>query len=235
MSFSSYFIEFRKERNLTQKDLAKILKISNTSLRNIEKGRTAIPNYDIFYSLVKYMGGDPIQIAYDIFFKNSKEDYDHDFVEINKRYLANRWVYCQVINIAPRFIYKKDQVLTLDGTYWKAGFPYYKVAIRNINTKEYMKAISSEEKTERIIELIFRDSSFIEYIDDLDHIREVRFVLDRENADDCLIFEEIKKIRLKNLGREVEVSFVLFDPIKMRMVDDKYLHYVTKKKSLIVL
>lgn len=235
MSFSNYFIELRKEKDLTQKDLAKILKISNTSLRNIEKGRTTIPNYDIFYSLVKYVGGDPIQIAYDIFFKNSKEEYDHDFVEINKRYLANRWVYCQVIEIAPRFIYKKDQVLTLDGMYWKAGFPYYKAVIRNINRNEYLEAINSEEKTERIIELIFRDSSFIEYIDDLNHIREVRFILDRDNSDDCLIFEEIKKTKIKNLGREVEISFVLFDPIKMKIGDDNYLHYVTNKKSIIAL
>ena len=233
MSFSNYFIQLRKDRNLSQNELAKILKISNTSVRNIEKGRTAIPSHEIFDSLTDYVGGDPVKIAYDIFFENEIEEYGHKLQEINKQYLANRWTYYHIIDIAPRFIYKKNEVLTLDGTFWKAGFPYYKVALRNIDRDQYIDAIRSDQKDEELRDLIFRDTSFVDYIDELGYIKEIRFVLDSMNSDDCMIFDEIKKIQFRNLGKEVEISFRMFNTETMRIDQDNPVCYVTNKKTLI--
>ena len=68
MSFSTYFREVRKENCLSQDDLARILHISNTSIRNIETGRTVVPNQDIFYKLVEYLKEDSREIAYRAFF-----------------------------------------------------------------------------------------------------------------------------------------------------------------------
>ena len=55
MSFSTYFREVRKEKGLSQDGLARILNISNTSVRNIETGRTGVPNHEIFDRLVDYL------------------------------------------------------------------------------------------------------------------------------------------------------------------------------------
>ncbi|MBR4461580.1 MAG: helix-turn-helix domain-containing protein [Erysipelotrichaceae bacterium] len=233
MSFSTYFKELRKDRKLSQDELAKLLKVSNSQIRNIETGRTKLPRHELFDSLVKYVGGDPIDIAYDIFFKNEETEYDHKLKEIHKIYLASRWRYYDVINVAPRFIYKKDKLLVFDGLYWKSGFPYYKVLLGNYDRDKYLSAINDPDKDDKLRELIFKETLFLEDLANPEHIKEIRFILDKNNPDDCNIYYELEKINLINLGKEFEVCYLLYDT-DARIIDSRSSkYYVTNKKTII--
>ena len=231
MSFSKYLKELRQEKHLSQNELAKILKVSNSSIRNIEAGRTKLPRHEMFYNLADYVGGDPIDLAYNIFFQN-EEEYSHEFREINKVYLASMWDYQCIITLAPHYIYDKDKILTFDGLYWKAGFPYYRVLLGYYDKKKYLAAVNSKDKKNKLRDVIFSETLFIDDLENLEHVKEIRFVLDKDDQEDRMIFTELSRISLFNLGKEVEISYVLFDTkTKKYGTDGK--HYVTRKRSRI--
>ncbi len=231
MSFSTYLKELRREKCLSQNELAKILKVSNSSIRNIEAGRTKLPRHEMFYNLADYVGGDPIDLAYDIFFRNEEEEYNHKFRVINKIFLASTWEHYFVIVPAPHFIYDNDKVMTFDGLYWKSGFPYYRVLLGYYNKKKYLAAINSKDKTNKLKEAIYSETLFIDDLENPEHIKEIRFILDKDDPDDRMVFEELSKIKLFNLGKEVEISYVLFDTKKKTYDSKTEKHYVTRKKS----
>ncbi len=233
MSFSTYFKEIRKDRKLSQDELAKLLKVSNSQIRNIESGRTKLPRHELFMNLAEYIGGDPIDIAYDIFFENEEEEYNHKLREIHKIYLASRWRFFDVINVAPRLIYKNNKLLTFDGLYWKSGFPYYKVLLGYYDRSKYLSAINSPEKEDKLRELIFKETLFFEDLADPKHIKEIRFILDKKSPDDCKIYNELEKIKLINLGKTFEICCLLYDT-DARILDSRSSkHYVTDKKTII--
>ena len=230
MSFSKYFKELRKERNLTQNDLAKILKASSSQIRNIESGRTKIPRQEMFYSLIDYIHEDPIDVAYNIFYADEIEDYNHESSEINKLYLTCRWCNYNVLDIAPTFIYKNNQAKTVDGIFWKAGFPYYRVLLGNFNKERYLDALDSQDKLK---EVIFSETLFVEDLKDCEYVKEIRFVLDKHDPEQRNIFKELKKISLSNLGKEYEISYLLFDTDTRKYDPESGKHYITGKKSII--
>ena len=123
--------------------------------------------------------------------------------------------------------------MTFDGLYWKSGFPYYRVLLGYYNKKKYLAAINSKDKTNKLKEAIYSETLFIDDLENPEHIKEIRFILDKDDSDDRVVFEELRKIKLFNLGKEVEISYVLFD-VKKKTYDSKTeKHYVTRKKSRI--
>ncbi len=233
MSFSTYFREVRKENRLSQDDLARILHISNTSIRNIETGRTVVPNQDIFYKLVEYLKEDSREIAYRAFFGNETEEFGRQLNEINKRYMAHMWICFAVLQIAPAFNYRNERVMKFDGIYWKSGFPYYRVLVGNYHKEKYLNALKEEDKTEALERAIFSETQFIEGLKDFEHIKEIRFVMDKQDEENAKIFSELKKVRMKNLGKEYDISYVLFCPDRDKYNPDFDKHYVTIRKSKI--
>lgn len=233
MSFSTYFREVRKEKGLSQDGLARILNISNTSVRNIETGRTGVPNHEIFDRLVDYLKEDPAEIAYRAFFGHEGEEFGRRLNEVSKRYMAYLWLCYDVLDIAPTFIYRNDRAMKFDGIFWKGGFPYYRVLIGNFHKEKYLAALEEKDKTEALERAVFSETQFIEGLKDLGHVKEIRFVLDKTDTGDVKIFDELRKVSMTNLGKEYEVSYVLFNPTSKEYETDSDKHYITKKKSKI--
>ena len=233
MSFSSYFKKIRKDNKLTQKQLASILDVSETSIRNIETGKTLFVRHDLFNNLVSFVNKDPSDVAYAVFFENDREEYGHALSEINKSYLASIWNNDYVFIPAPHFKTSKNTEVVLDAVFWKSEHPYNKVLLGNISKEQYCTALNDVNKADSLRDLIFRETLIIERIDDLENIREIRFILDNNDPQDKLIYKEISKIKFRNLGRIVDISYLLFDKTTNSNNKKQDIYYVTDRRSKI--
>lgn len=231
MSFSTYFKKIREEKNLTQNQFAEAIHASNSAVRNIEKERSSTLQFETFCNLVNYLGKSMEQVAYEVFF-SPDEQYDYPITNLSKHYLASR--YCRRCMISPAHsIISKDNVMIRpQGIFWIAGSPYYRVLIEEISKSRYLAAIRDRNKTEKLMNLVFSETLLYDSISSKDHIKEVRFLLDGNDIDHQIIFNEIRNIVIPNLGRNFHISFVLYDRDKSLDESDREKHYITIKKTL---
>ncbi len=229
MSYSTYFKKLREEKGLAQNRFAEAIHASYSTVRNIEKERSSSLQFETFLNLVEYTGKPMEQVAYEVFF--SPEDrYDHPIRSLSKHYLASR--YCRRCVISPAHSVEKTDGRKIDsqGAFWIAGSPYYRVLIEGIRKNRYLSAIRSDNRTEKLMKLVFSETLPYEGISSQEYIRELRFVLDARSDDHRAIFSELKKITIANLGNSFHISYVLYDPDKDRNGIDPEKHYITIKK-----
>lgn len=72
-NFSSYLNQLRTSRNLTQKELASFLDVSEDTIYNIERGTTKTPYSKLLSKLSAYTGKKEYEVLRDIVFFNDKE------------------------------------------------------------------------------------------------------------------------------------------------------------------
>ena len=231
MSYSSYFRKLRKDRKLSQQELADILGVSSSQISNIENGRSKGIRQDMMNALVEFVGKDPLDIAYDIFFRYEPVDSVHRISEINRRYLSSLWNKDRVISFTQKFDTKDNAEIIFDGVFWKDSKPYNRILLGNFHKKKYLSAISKKDKISELRKTILLDTLILENLADLENIVEFRFVLDSEDPDDVLIFNEIKNISFINLGKNIEISYLLFDRKKENNNSKQDIHYVTDRRS----
>lgn len=230
MSFSKYIKDIRSEKGLSQTDLAKILKISPTSIKNIESSRTKYPKYQLFFNLRNYLKESDFTVAKGILFNDEVNDYGVNVNSLIKDYLTYVWAAQRPIDINVPYKTISGNSENFIAYFWKAGLPYYKVIIADYNREKFKKAIQSNNPN-ALFNCIMEETRFYNFIDNTNSLKEIRFVLDKNNKDDCYIMDNIKELeKLSNLGKLADVSFVLFDPIKYKY-DTKDKVYITNRLS----
>lgn len=230
MAFSRYCRELRKKKELSQLELSKILGLSESQLRNLEKERTKLPRLEVFQRLAEYMDKDVFDVAYDVFFNDDGlKKTDDPFIELNRKYLVSRWLDGYLLEPYAVLTGNNDLQMHFDGSFWKMGNGHKKCLIGCCNRDIYLSALNDPKKTGSLKKAVFLDSFFIEELANMDSFREVRFVLDKNNVSDCRIFSEIKNIRFVNLGKNIDISYVLFDPVSKQVGSKSELHYVTDR------
>ena len=230
MAFSRYCLELRKRKELSQLELSEILGLSFSQLRNLEKERTKLPRPEVFQRLAEYLGKDVFDIAYDVFFNDDGQKMTNDpSVEINRKYLVSRWFDGYLLEPYTTFTCSNGQQKRFEGSFWKMGYGRKRCLIGNCHRETFLSALNDPDKANSLRKAVFSDSFFIENLTNIDSFREVRFVLDKNNDTDCRIFNEIKNIRFVNLGKSIDISFVLFDPDSKGSSPNTELHYVTNR------
>lgn len=230
MAFSQYCLELRKKKELSQLELSKILGLSESQLRNLEKERTKLPRLEVFQRLAEYLGNDIFDVVYDVFFNDDGQKMTDDpSIEINRRYLVSRWLDGYLLEPYTIFTCSDGQQMRFQGSFWKMGYGHKRCLIGSYHRETFLSALNDRDKTNCLKKAVFLDSFFIENLTDIDFFREVRFVLDKSNDTDCRIFNEIKNIRFVNLGKNIDISYVLFVPDSKCSSPDTKLHYVTNR------
>lgn len=230
MAFSRYCLELRKRKELSQLELSEILGLSFSQLRNLEKERTKLPRLEVFQRLAEYLGKDVFDVAYDVFFNDDGQKMTNDpSVEINRKYLVGRWFDGYLLEPYTTFTCSNGQQMRFEGSFWKMGYGRKRCLIGNYHREIFLSALNDPDKANSLRKAVFSDSFFIENLTNIDSFREVRFVLDKSNDTDCRIFNEIKIIRFVNLGKYIDISFVLFDPDFKCSSSNTELHYVTNR------
>ena len=230
MAFSRYCLKLRKNRELSQLELSEILGLSESQLRNLEKERTKLPRPEVFQKLAEYLDKDVFDVAYDVFFNDDGLKKTNDpFIELNRKYLVSRWFDGYLLEPNTILVDSNSLQMHFDGSFWKMGYGHKKCLIACCNRKTYLSALNDPDKTGSLKKAVFSDSFFIEELANINSFREIRFVLDKNNDTDCRIFNEIKNIRLVNLGKNIDVSYVLFDPDSKQVGLKSELHYATDR------
>ena len=230
MSFSTYFKKLRKEKGLTQNQFAEAIHASNSTVRNFEKRRSSMLQYETFCNLVDYVGKPMEKVAYEVFF-SSEDKYDYPITSLSEHYLASRFCRRCVISPAHSVVREDGTRINSQGAFWIAGYPYYRILVEGISKRKYIAAINSDNKTEKLMQLIFSETLPYNNIIDQEYIEEVRFVLDGSSSDECIIFNELKNITIPNLGNSFQISYVLYSQDKDLNGIDPQKHYITIKKN----
>lgn len=231
MSFATYFKLVRKEKHLTQNQFAEAINACNSAVRNIEAGRTASPQYEIFSNLAKFLSLSEEEVAYNVFF--SKEDmYDHPISPLAAHYLASRYTKRMVIFPARAVLDTEGNAIDTEGVIYKTGYPLYRILLTNIPKEKYLSAIRSKDKSDRLMKLVFSETLPFDKISEMEYIKEIRFLLDARNSDERMIFNELKKISISNLGNIFDIGYFLYDPEKDINGVDPEKTYVTNKRSI---
>ena len=234
MAFSRYCLELRRKKELSQLELSEILGLSFSQLRNLEKERTKLPKPEVFQRLAEYLGKDVFDVAYDVFFNDDGQKMTDDpSIEINRNYLVSRWLDGYMLDPNICFTADNGRQMQFDGSFWAPSHGRRKCLIGYCHQDAYLSALDDLDKTNSLKKAIISDSFFIETLDDTDSIKEVRFVLDKNSETDRHIFSEIKNIHLFNLGKNIDISYVLFDSNSKRSDSQPELHYVTGRSSKI--
>ena len=230
MAFSRYCRELRKKKELSQLELSKILGLSFSQLRNLEKERTKLPRPEVLQRLAEYLGKDVFDIAYDVFFNDDGQKTASDpAVEINRRYLVSRWFDGYILDPYIVLTDNDGQQLHFDGSFRKSGFGDKRCLIGRCHRDTYLSVLNDPNQSDSLKKAVFSESFFIEKLNDTYPFREVRFVLDKNSDTDRRIFNEIKNIFFINLGKNIDISFVLYDPDSKYSSPDTKLHYVTSR------
>ena len=230
MAFSRYCLELRKNKELSQLELSKILGLSFSQLRNLEKERTKFPRPEVLQRLAEYLGKDVFDVAYDVFFNDDGKNMASDpAIEINRRYLVSRWFDGYILDPYIVLTDNDGQQLHFDGSFRKSGFGDKRCLIGCCHRDAYLSALNDPNQSDSLKKAVFSETFFIEKLNDTYPFREVRFVLDKSNDIDRRIFNEIKNICFINLGKNIDISFVLFDSDSKYSRSDTELHYVTNR------
>ena len=230
MSFSTYFKLVRNEKHLTQNQMAEALRVCNSAVRNIEAGRTTLPQYEMFLNLAEFLGLSREEVAYNALF-SSEDRYDRPVDSLIARYLSNCFSKRCVISPASTVLNSEDNRIPAEGVFWKAGYPHYRVLLSRISKNNYLSAIKSENKTEKLMKLVFSETLQYDKIIEKEYIKEVRFVLDERSKDESIIFNELKKIIISNLGNSFCISYELYNPEKDHSIIEPEKYYITPRKS----
>ena len=231
MSYSSYFKKLRKDRKLSQKDLAAALGVTNIQISNLEIEKSKTIRQDLFDGLVSFVKQDPQDIAYDIFFREDPVDSNHPISEINRRYLSSLWNKDRILTFAQKFASKDNNDIYFDAVFWSSDKPYYKVLLGNFRKNKYLSAIRKTDKAKELKKTILLETMILEELNDTTGIYEFRFVLDSDDPDSSQIFKEISSISFINLGKHIDISYLLFDRKKETKNIKQSIHYVTDRKS----
>lgn len=234
MAFSRYCLKLRKKKELSQLELSEILGLSFSQLRNLEKERTKLPRPEVFQRLAEYLGKDVFDVAYDVFFNDDgQKTTDDPFTEINRNYLVSRWLDGFILDPNICFSAGNGQQMQFDGSFWMPRYGSRICLIGHYHRDVYLSALNGPNEADDLKKAVISDSFFIEKINDMRSVREVRFVLDKNNDNDCRIFNEIKNIRLFNLGKNIDISYTLFDSESKHSDSQPELHYATDRSSKI--
>ena len=234
MAFSRYCLELRRKKELSQLELSEILGLSFSQLRNLEKERTKLPKLEVFQRLAEYLGKDVFDVAYDVFFNDDGQKMTDDpSIEINRNYLVSRWLDGYILDPNIFFTADNGQQMQFDGSFWMPRYRSRICLIGHYRRDVYLSALNGPNEADDLKKAVISDSFFIEKINEMGSVREVRFVLDKNNDNDCRIFNEIKNIRLFNLGKNIDISYVLFDSESKHSGLQFELHYATDRSSII--
>ena len=86
MHFAEYMKNLRKEKSLTQQQMAEILDVSVQSIKMIENGHTKFPSKKVMERLCEYLDLFPVEIAEKILF------WDDIFEEDEQGFAASRYI-----------------------------------------------------------------------------------------------------------------------------------------------
>ena len=230
MSFSTYFKLVRNEKHLTQNQMAEALRVCNSAVRNIEAGRTTLPQYEMFLNLAEYLGLSKEEVAFNALF-SSEDKYNRPIDLLITHYLSYCFSKRCVISPAPTVLDTEGNKIFSEGIFWKAGYPHYRVLLSRISKNKYLTAIRSDDKAEKLMKLIFSETIPYDKISETEYIKEVRFVLDKKSKDETMIYKELENISVLNLGNSFCISYELFDPEKDHCDIEPEKYYMTKRKS----
>lgn len=231
MSFSKFIKDYREQNKLNQSQVAERFGVSNTTINDIEIGKTTFPNPALKEKIDKIFGiENSINTTYRILF-NEKQDPGYIFEEKYKKFLAIRKNFYYHIDIDYPCKTKSGNKLNLLAVLWLPKITYYKLIVANYNRNSFLKALNSLNKNpDALIHAIISETKFFEDILHKTQYKEIRFILDKNNKDDRSIFKEISKIKMENHGKLADISFQLFDAIKG--YSDKDIYYVTDHSSI---
>lgn len=236
MAFSRYCLELRKSRGLSQLELSEILGLSFSQLRNLEKERSKLPKPEVIQRLAGYLDKDVFDVVYDIYFNDDgRQDACDPSVANNRTYLVSKLFDGYTIESYTSFTDNNDQQVQFEGSFWKTGYPNKRCLVCTCHRNMYLSASDHQNKTEALKKAILSDTFFVENLTDTDSFVEVRFILDKNNETDRHIYNEIRNIRLVNVGKKVDISYVLFDSERKYNNSNAELHYITNKTTSIKL
>lgn len=205
MAFDIYLKKIRKENDINQTQMAKLLDISRTAIKLIENGSTKYPSKKVLNNLATFLSETEINVISDILFGDSAEVIDENELFIC-HYLA--YMYLDGWNIVEHpYIYSiwNNYSIEFEGKITKKRQPKNIVIVSSYKKELY-----------RITEVKNRMDA-LGYVGDLvsklmqvtDPYRGVKLIFNAENQEEKKAFYCISEVQMSHKGFNIEV--VLYD------------------------
>lgn len=201
MAFDIYLKKIRKENDINQTQMAKLLDISRTAIKLIENGSTKYPSKKVLHNLAKFLNITEIDVMAKILFDENTCNFDENELFI-RHYLA--YMYLEGWNIVKHpYVYQiwQGHSIEFDGKIIKKRQPNNIVIVTS-----YKKELFRIVKVENRMDALGYISDFISKIMQvIDPYRGIKLVFNAEIEDEKVAFDYISDVQMSHKGFNVEV------------------------------
>lgn len=205
MYFAQFMKDLRKEKSLTQTEIANILDISAQSIKKIENGTTKFPSKTLLEKLSNYLSQLPIEIASKIIFGD--DDYDRDETGyLSNRYLAYKYLDGWNLDQVPIWLNYKTDSICFAGKISKRREPKNTSII--IEFSEFEVAMEKEFNIDDAYNVLAIIMTVV--VQSEESFRRVEVLFDISQYNESLAFQILENLKIHHLP--IDMVLILFDP-----------------------
>lgn len=205
MAFDIYLKKIRKENDINQTQMAKLLDISRTAIKLIENGSTKYPSKKVLNNLATFLSETEINVISDILFGDSAEVIDENELFI-RHYLA--YMYLDGWNIVEHpYIYSiwNNYSIEFEGKITKKRQPKNIVIVTS-----YKKELFRITKVKNRMDALGYIGDFVSKLMQVtDPYRGVKLIFNASIKEEKKAYDCIAEVQMNHKGFNVEV--VLYD------------------------
>ena len=196
MYFAEYMKKLRKDKLLTQSEMADILGISSQAIKMIENGSTKFPSKAVLDKLSDYLDKFPVAVASAIIF--GEDDYEEDEQGyLSCRYLSYKYINGWNLDEVPIELQYRTESVLFSGKISKRREPKNTSII--IEFSEFVGSDADDLSLEGAYDILAKES-----------FRRVEVLFDINDYHDINAFDMLENLKIYRLPTDLII--VLFEP-----------------------
>lgn len=205
MYFAEYMKKLRKDKLLTQSEMADILGISSQAIKMIENGSTKFPSKAVLDKLSDYLDKFPVAIASAIIFGD--DDYEeNEQGYLSCRYLAYKYINGWNLDESPIELKYKTESIIFSGKISKRREPKNTSII--IEFSEFVGSDDNDLTVERAYDILAIIMTIVAQNEEA--FRRIEVLFDINDYHESAAFQRLESLKIYRLP--TELAIVLFEP-----------------------
>lgn len=205
MYFAEYMKKLRKDKSLTQSQIADILGISSQAIKMIENGSTKFPSKAVLDKLSDYLDKFPVAIASAIIF--GEDDYEEDEQGyLSCRYLSYKYINGWNLDEVPIELQYRTESILFSGKISKRREPKNTSII--IEFSEFVGSDADDLSIEGAYDILATIMTIVAQNEE--SFRRVEVLFDINDYHDINAFDMLENLKIYRLPTDLII--VLFEP-----------------------
>lgn len=205
MYFAEYMKKLRKDKSLTQSQIADILGISPQAIKMIENGSTKFPSKVVLYKLSDYLDKFPVAVASAIIF--GEDDYEEDEQGyLSCRYLSYKYINGWNLDEIPIELQYRTESILFSGKISKKREPKNTSII--IEFSEFVGSDADDLSIEGAYDILATIMTIVAQNEE--SFRRVEVLFDINDYHDINAFDMLENLKIYRLPTDLII--VLFEP-----------------------